>query len=152
MEPSPLRRALELARASAADGGGPFGAVIARGDEILSEGRNRVVPWSDPSAHAEIVAIRAACTKLGTHVLTGCTLYASCEPCPMCLSAAWWARLDGIVAGAGREDAAAAGFDDAAMFLALRDGAPRPPVTRALTDEAAEILRAWARDPGRQTY
>ena len=148
----PLRRALELAAESAADGGGPVGAVIARGDVIVAEGRNRVIPWNDPSAHAEIVAIRAACEQLGTHALAGHTLYTSCEPCPMCLSAAWWARLDGVVAGAGREDAALAGFDDAAMFEALAGGPSPLNVTRALTDEAAENLRAWARDPGRRSY
>ena len=114
--PLHLSRAIELARASVARGGGPFGAVITRGDEVLAEAANAVVPNHDPTAHAEIQAIRAACAKLGTHVLEGCELWSSCEPCPMCLSAAWWARLERVHFAADRDQAAAAGFDDRALY------------------------------------
>lgn len=124
-----LRRAIELARAGvAADLGGPFGALVVRDGEILAEGENRVLASHDPTAHAEIVALRAAARRLGTHELQGCTLYTSCEPCPMCLGAAWWARVERIVFAATRHDAAAAGFDDAAIYAELT----RPLAARVL--------------------
>ncbi len=111
-----LARAVELATANVAGGGGPFGAVIVRGDELVSSGQNRVTRDLDPTAHAEVVAIRAACTVLGDFSLAGCTLYSSCEPCPLCVSAALWARLDRVVYAADREDAARGGFDDRAFY------------------------------------
>lgn len=149
-----MSHAIALASGSLDRGGGPFGAVVARGDELLAEGFNRVVPDGDPTAHAEIVAVRAACARLGTHALQGCVLYTSCEPCPMCLGAAWWARVERVVMAATREDAAGAGFDDAALYAEL----VRPHesrvlrIDRVLRDEAVEVMRAWAADPRRVPY
>lgn len=111
-----LARAVDLATANVAHGGGPFGAVIVRGDELVSSGENRVTRDLDPTAHAEVVAIRSACSVLGDFVLAGCTLYTSCEPCPLCLSAALWSRLDRVVYAADRDDAARGGFDDRAFY------------------------------------
>jgi guanine deaminase len=111
-----LGRAIDLATANVAGGGGPFGAVIVRGDELVSTGQNRVTRDLDPTAHAEVVAIRTACTVLADFSLAGCTLYTSCEPCPLCISAALWARLDRVVYAADREDAARGGFDDRAFY------------------------------------
>jgi len=117
-----LTRAVELATANVASGGGPFGAVIVRGDELVSSGQNRVTRDLDPTAHAEVVAIRSACSVLGDFSLAGCTLFASCEPCPLCLSASLWARLDRVAFAADRHDAARGGFDDLAFYeLFARD-------------------------------
>lgn len=99
-----------------AAGGGPFGAVIVMPDGSVVEGTNRVTLDNDPTAHAEVVAIRAAAVRLGTFDLSGCSLYSSCEPCPMCGAAALWARLDTVIFAADRNDAAAAGFDDSAFY------------------------------------
>ena len=111
-----LERAFELAVANAATGGGPFGAVIVKDNLIIAEGVNGVTTHHDPSAHAEIQAIRMAAKKLGSHDLSDCTIYSSCEPCPMCLGAIYWARLNGLYYGATKDDAAAAGFDDAFIY------------------------------------
>jgi tRNA(Arg) A34 adenosine deaminase TadA len=109
--------AQETARAGMADGlGGPFGAVVAKNGELISTGANRVVRDKDPTAHAEMVAIREACRTLGDHRLEGCEIFCTCEPCPMCLSAIFWARIDRIYFAATRHDAADAGFDDAAIY------------------------------------
>jgi len=115
-----MQRALELAQIHMHSGhGGPFGAVIVKDGSIIAEGWNCVTSASDPTAHAEIVAIRRACQNLNTFSLAGCTLYTSCEPCPMCMAAIYWARIDQVYFGATRHDAAAAGFDDAAIYLEL---------------------------------
>lgn len=112
-----LRRAVELARSNMLAGvGGPFGAIIVRGGQIIAQAGNEVQSTNDPTAHAEVVAIRRACQALKTFDLSGCVLYSSCEPCPMCLSAAYWAHLDAIYFAAGREDAALAGFDDEFLY------------------------------------
>lgn len=111
-----LAHAVELATANVAHGGGPFGAVIVRGDELVSSGQNRVTRDLDPTAHAEVVAIRSACSVIGDFTLGGCTLYTSCEPCPLCLSAALWSRLDRVVYAADRNDAARGGFDDRTFY------------------------------------
>lgn len=111
-----LDRAIDLATANVADGGGPFGAVVLTADGRRIDGVNRVAADHDPTAHAEVLAIRAACVELGTHELPGAVLYASCEPCPMCLATALWARIDTVMFAAGRDDAARAGFDDAAFY------------------------------------
>lgn len=111
-----LDHAIDLAIANVADGGGPFGAVLLTADGRRIDGVNRVTAEHDPTAHAEVMAIRAACAELGTHELPGAVLYASCEPCPMCLASALWARIDTVVFAADREDAAQAGFDDAAFY------------------------------------
>jgi guanine deaminase len=135
--------------------GGPFGAVIAGPDgTVVAEGCNRVTSTNDPTAHAEVTAIREACARLGTFVLAGYTLYTSCEPCPMCLAAAYWARVDGIVYGASREDAAAAGFDDAFIYdeIGLAPGARRVPMRRLATGPAAALFAEWTGLEGRTPY
>ncbi|MFT3714936.1 MAG: nucleoside deaminase [Gordonia sp. (in: high G+C Gram-positive bacteria)] len=111
-----LASAVELATESVADGGGPFGAIIVRDGTALATGQNRVTRDNDPTAHAEVTAIREACGVLEDFSLAGCTLYTSCEPCPLCLSASLWARLDRVVFAADREDAARGGFDDRAFY------------------------------------
>lgn len=111
-----LAEAVDLATANVADGGGPFGAVIVRDGVRLATGQNRVTRDLDPTAHAEVVTIRAACAAVGDFSLAGCTLYTSCEPCPLCLSAALWARIDRVVYAADRDDAARGGFDDREFY------------------------------------
>lgn len=111
-----LARALSLATANVADRGGPFGAVIVSADGQVFDGVNRVTAANDPTAHAEVSAIRNACAALGTFNLSGAVLYSSCEPCPMCLAASLWARVERVVFAADRHDAAGAGFDDAAFY------------------------------------
>ncbi|WP_431284669.1 nucleoside deaminase [Humitalea sp. 24SJ18S-53] len=149
-----MRRAIALSCASVAACGGPFGAVVVKDGVMVGEGQNRVVPDSDPTAHAEIVALRAACAALGTHDLTGAVLYTSCEPCPMCLSAAWWARVAAVVYGNDRHDAAEIGFDDAAIYaeVAAPLAARRLPIRRLLADEAAEGFRLWEEKSDRVAY
>lgn len=142
-----LARAVLLGTDSVAAGGGPFGAVVARRDGSgcvsVAEGTNRVTATNDPTAHAEIVAIRAAGTALGSFDLSGCVLLASCEPCPMCLTAGLWARVDAMWFAASRDDAAAAGFDDLAFYDTLDRPHPRP-ATRAVDRPGARRVRAAA--------
>lgn len=111
-----MRKAIELSIKNVEEGGGPFGAVIVRDGEIISTGTNRVVPNNDPTAHAEVSAIRNACRKLGTFKLEGCTVYSSCEPCPMCLSALYWAGVKRICYGNTKEDAKNINFDDSFIY------------------------------------
>src|ERR1700755_1901708 len=112
-----MRRAIELAQNGVDNNqGGPFGCVIAKDGRVVGEGCNEVTSTNDPTAHAEIMAIRDACRRLGDYQLTDCDVYTSCEPCPMCLGALYWARPNRIVYAAGREDAAEAGFDDAFIY------------------------------------
>jgi tRNA(Arg) A34 adenosine deaminase TadA len=146
MNPAFMRRAIELARSGMASGlGGPFGAVIVRGEEILGEACNEVTSAKDPTAHAEVGAIRRACLHAMSHVLAGAEIYSSCEPCPMCLSAIYWARLDRIYFAAGRGDAAAIGFDDAHIYteLALHPDQRQLRAEQALQDEAVSVMQAW---------
>ncbi|HVG93451.1 MAG TPA: nucleoside deaminase [Planctomycetota bacterium] len=135
-------------------GGGPFGALVVRRGEVVARGTNRVTPTNDPTAHAEIVAIRRACRRLGTFQLTGCTVYASAEPCPMCLGALYWARPDRVVFAATREDAARAGFDDAFIYeqIARPHAKRRIPFVRLAIPDAEVPFRTWLADPGRETY
>jgi tRNA(Arg) A34 adenosine deaminase TadA len=149
-----LRKAIALAVESAGTDGGPFGAVVARGDEVIATGTNRVTSSGDPTAHAEIVAIRRAAEALGTHDLSGCILYASTEPCPMCLAATWWARIGEIVFAADRDAAARAGFDDAAIYKEVAsDREVRSiPCRQHLADEGEAPFTAWAANPARQPY
>lgn len=134
--------------------GGPFGAVVARDSRIIGRGWNQVTSANDPTAHAEIVAIREACGRLGTFRLEGCEIYASCEPCPMCLGAIYWARLDRLYFAATREDAAAAGFDDNAIHREI----PLPPEARGLPsiqllrDLALPAFAEWQAKPGKIRY
>jgi tRNA(Arg) A34 adenosine deaminase TadA len=134
--------------------GGPFGAIIVRENKIIATGWNKVTSSNDPTAHAEVTAIRAAASGLGNFVLTGCLLYSSCEPCPMCLAAAYWARLDRIVFGATRQDAAGAGFDDEELYreLPLPPSQRKLPMQQILRDKAVEVFDEWKRLPGKIMY
>ena len=153
--PEFLRRAIALATENVTSGrGGPFGAVIVRYGKIVGEGANSVTASNDPTAHGEVMAIRAACKALGTFRLTGCQLYTSCEPCPMCLAAAYWARLDAIFYGCCAADAARAGFDDAFLYQEFRkDPALRKlPATQLLGGEAWASFAAWVAAPAKAEY
>jgi tRNA(Arg) A34 adenosine deaminase TadA len=144
--PEFLRRAISLATENVATGrGGPFAAVIVRDGKIVGEGVNTVTASLDPTAHGEVNAIRAAARALGTFTLSGCELYTSCEPCPMCLAASYWARLDAIYYGASAADAARAGFDDAFLYEELRKDhlARTIPSTQLLEREAWGSFQAW---------
>ncbi|HUL61223.1 MAG TPA: nucleoside deaminase [Anaeromyxobacteraceae bacterium] len=150
-----MRRALALAQEGMETGrGGPFGAVVVWEERIVGEGTNRVTSTHDPTAHAEVVAIRAACAGLGRFELRGAEIYTSCEPCPMCLSAIYWARLDRIWYGNDRTDAARIGFDDALIYreVALPPDARRLPMARLLADEARAAFAAWERKPDKVRY
>ena len=153
--PEFLRRAIQLATENVASGsGGPFGAVLVRDGCIVGEGANSVTTICDPTAHAEVNAIRAAARALGSFSLAGCQLYTSCEPCPMCLAAAYWARVDAIVYGASAADAARAGFDDALFYAELaRPAAERQvPSQQLLADEAWASFAAWLGSTTRTEY
>jgi len=149
-----LDKAVRIATRNVENGGGPFGALIVQDGEIVSTGVNRVTANLDPTAHAEVVAIRAACQELGTFKLDGCVLVSSCEPCPMCLSSALWARVDKVVYAADRDDAAKAGFDDRA-FYELFDR-PREtwtvPVTRLSAKDGFAPFAAWLDKSDRTDY
>lgn len=153
--PEFLRRAIELAIQNVYDGaGGPFAAVIVRDGRIVGEGVNTVTATNDPTAHGEVNAIRAACKALGTFTLAGCELYTSCEPCPMCLAAAYWARLDAVYYGASAADAARAGFDDAFLYAELRKDPNQRKLqaTQLLADEAWASFAAWIAAPNKIVY
>jgi guanine deaminase len=154
-DPQFLRRAITLATENVLGGkGGPFGAVIVRDRRIVSEGANAVTASYDPTAHAEVNAIRAACRALGTFVLEGCELYSSCEPCPMCLAASYWARLDVIYYGCSAADAAQAGFDDAFLYGEFqKDREFRTlPLRQLLAGEARASFDAWLASPIKIPY
>jgi tRNA(Arg) A34 adenosine deaminase TadA len=150
-----MRRAITLSRIMMEAGrGGPFGAVIVKDGEIIAEGHNQVTSSNDPTAHAEVVAIREACRKLGTFKLDGCEIYASCEPCPMCRSSIYWARIDRIWFANSRQDAAAIGFDD--EFLYREVGLPLDdrsiPTAQLLADEGRLAFEAWMAKPDKVEY
>jgi tRNA(Arg) A34 adenosine deaminase TadA len=150
-----MRRAISLARESVAMAvGGPFGAVVVREGEVVAVGQNLVTSSGDPTAHAEVVAIRAACERLGDFNLSGCELYASSEPCPMCLSAIHWARIDRLWYACSRADAADAGFDDALLYaeLALDPDRRSLPSAQLLRDEGLASFRDWASKADRTPY
>lgn len=149
-----LRRAVELAVANVGEGGGPFGAVVVKDGDVVATGQNRVTRDLDPTAHAEVMAIRAACARLGEFALSGCTLYASCEPCPLCVSASLWARVDRVVYAADRDDAARGGFDDRMFYdLFARDRATWPmPVSAMSLDGSFAPFTAWLDQAGRTPY
>ena len=150
-----MKRAIELSRTNMlSDAGGPFGAVIVKDGKIVGEGWNKVTSTNDPTAHAEVEAIRDACKNLGTFELRGCVLYTSCEPCPMCLGAIYWARPDRVVYAGTREDAAAAGFDDQLIYdeLPLPPGQRRIPMRTLLHDEAVALFEAWRVKPDKTAY
>lgn len=152
-----LREAVRLSRENVErNAGGPFGAVIVRNGEIVGRGANAVTAINDPTAHAEIVAIRRACSKLATFELRGCILYSSCEPCPMCLTAAYWARVDAIYYAATQDDAESVGFDDAFLYreLGLTPGDRSLPLTLVpeCEEDAREVFRLWAEAEKRVSY
>jgi guanine deaminase len=153
--PEFLRRAIALAIQNVESGrGGPFAAVIVRDGKIVGEGVNTVTAGNDPTAHGEVNAIRAACTALGTYTLAGCELYTSCEPCPMCLAASYWARLDAIYFGSSAADAARAGFDDAFLYEEFRKSQPERtlPATQLLASEAWAAFAAWIASSNKVEY
>jgi len=150
-----MRQAIALSRRGMEDNaGGPFGAVVVLDGRVVAEGWNQVTSTNDPTAHAEVVAIRRACAALGRFDLRGAVLYTSCEPCPMCLAAAYWARLYAVVFGNARDEAAAIGFDDQFLY----DEVPKPIEARSLTmrrllaAEALEVFEAWAVKEDKVSY
>lgn len=150
-----MRRAIELSRENMeANRGGPFGAVVVRDGEIVGEGWNAVTSTNDPTAHAEVMAIREACRSLSTFTLAGCELYTSCEPCPMCLASAYWARVDRILFANTQDDAAGIDFDDAFLYreIALPPDGRSLPMERFMGEEALEVFREWAVKPDKTPY
>ncbi|GAB3326714.1 nucleoside deaminase [Larkinella ripae] len=150
-----LREAIRLAKEGAQTGqGGPFGAVVVREGQIVGRGCNRVTSTNDPTAHAEVVAIRDACQHLQTFQLTGCTLYTSCEPCPMCLGAIYWSRPERVVFGCRHSDAARAGFDDHFIYQELEKplDARQIPMHQHLRDEAWTVFEDWLTNPDKLNY
>jgi len=156
IDPNPfLERAVELARLTMRENrGGPFGAVVVKDGAIVGEGANLVLAANDPTAHAEVTAIRDACSRLGTFKLTGATIYASSEPCPMCLAAIYWARIERIVYANDRAAAARIGFDDAFFYdeLARAPRERRIPMVCTPLDAAERLFREWAEKPDKTPY
>ena len=149
-----MREAIKLSAESVRSGGGPFGAVIVRDGEIIARGENRVTVCNDPTAHAEVSAIREAAARLGTYDLSGCEIYSSCEPCPMCLGAIYWARLDKLYYAGTRADAANVGFDDAHIYeeLPLEPSQRELPTQTLLREEAQRVFEAWAGKLDKKEY
>ena len=149
-----MRRAIALSLENVKSGGGPFAAVVVRGEEILAEGTNQVTATNDPSAHAEMLAVRAACRKLQHFRLAGCDIYTSCGPCAMCLGLIYWAQPDKIYYANTAEDATAIGFDDARIYRELQSpvAARRIPMVQMLRYEALDAFRAWQEKPGKIYY
>ena len=149
-----MRKAIELSIENVKNGGGPFGAVIVKDGEIVATGVNRVTANHDPTAHAEVSAIRAACQKLDTFDLSGCEIYTSCEPCPMCLGAIYWAHLDKIYYGNNKADAARIGFDDSFIYdeLALERKDRKKVMEEMLPEEAKAAFRAWEEKADKVEY
>jgi tRNA(Arg) A34 adenosine deaminase TadA len=153
--PEFMRRAIQLATRNVVTGaGGPFAALVARDGQIVAEAANTVTATNDPTAHGEVNAIRAAAKALDSFSLAGCELYSSCQPCPMCLAAAHWARIEAIYYGASAADAARAGFDDAFLYEEFRrdQGARLLPATQLLGDEAWESFAAWIASTDKTLY
>lgn len=154
MSPELMRQAIALALENIRNGGGPFAALVAREGAVIATGANRVTATNDPSAHAEIVAIREACRELGTFQLDGCEIYTTCEPCPMCLGAIYWARPARVFYAATASDAAAAGFDDAFIYDEIQTPAAdrRIPMTELQRSEALVIFQAWLAKSDKTPY
>ena len=153
--PAFMEQAIALATENVTSGrGGPFGAVIVREGAVIATGANRVTELNDPTAHAEVTAIRNACAKLGTYQLQGCEIYSSCEPCPMCLAAIYWARCEAVYFGATAEDARDAGFDDAFFYAEMRRarGEREVPEVNLMRDEAQMSFEAWRVSPYKVDY
>lgn len=150
-----MRKAIELSRNGiTTNEGGPFGCVVVKGEEIVGVGWNKVTSTNDPTAHAEVVAIRDACTKLGSFQLTGCEIYTSCEPCPMCMGAIYWARPDKVYYANTREDAAAAGFDDSLIYeeLTAPMDARKIPMICLHEPEAWKVFEEWKEKEDKTSY
>jgi guanine deaminase len=150
-----MREAITLAARGMRRGdGGPFGAVIVQGNRIVGRGWNTVIAQNDPTSHAEVNAIRQACRRLKTFALRDCIIYTTCEPCPMCLAAIHWARLGGLFYGNTRDDAAAIGFDDAAIYdqLRLPLGRRRLSSRQLLRNEAQKLFKHWMMKPDKIHY
>lgn len=150
-----MLEAIKMAEKNIISGnGGPFGAVVVKDGKIISASGNRVTSTNDPTAHAEVVAIREACTELGTFDLTGCEIYASCEPCPMCLGAIMWARIDKLYYAANRLDASRAGFDDELFYteMALPYEKRKLKPAQLMQDEANKVFDRWIEDENKITY
>ena len=149
-----MRRAIKLSADSVANGGGPFGAVIVRDGEIVAEGSNGVTILNDPTAHAEVSAIRQACQKLNSFDLTGCEIYTSCEPCPMCLGAIYWAHIDKIYYANDRKDAANIGFDDELIYqeMEVQPQYRKKPSEILLNNEAIKVFQQWTEKTDKTRY
>jgi len=150
-----MARAIQLSVDNVLSGeGGPFGAVIVKDGSIVAEGANRVTATNDPTAHAEMIAIRQACSMLGTFELKDCELYTSCEPCPMCLGAIYWARLDRVYYGSVAADAAQAGFDDSFIYREIEQpfSARKIPMAQMMREQALAGFRAWLEKPNKIPY
>jgi guanine deaminase len=149
-----MRRAIALALENIRAGGGPFAAVIVKDGRIIAEGANRVTATNDPTAHAEVVAIREACRALRSFQLDGCDLYTTCEPCPMCLGAIYWARPSRVFYAGNASDAAAAGFDDAFIYDELKrtHSARHIPMTQLLREESLSIFSTWQQHANKTPY
>ena len=149
-----MKRAIKLSENSANSSGGPFGSVIVKDEKIISEGSNRVTLTNDPTAHAEIVAIRQACKKLNTFNLSGCDIYTSCEPCPMCLSAIYWSHIDNIYYANTREDAKKINFDDSMIYseFSKKIEDRKIPIKQLLRDEALKAFEIWDKKKDKIEY
>lgn len=149
-----MQMAIDLSANNIAEGGGPFGAVIVKDGEVLAAAANRVVPNHDPTAHAEVLAIREACAKLETFNLAGATIYASCEPCPMCLSAIYWAGIERICFANTKTDAAAINFDDSFIYdqFALPMSKRAIPAVQLMREDALSAFKMWQENPDKVEY
>ena len=149
-----MKRAIDLSIQNIKNNGGPFGCVIVKDNNIIAEGVNRVTFNNDPTAHAEIVAIRNACSKLNTFNLEGCELYSSCEPCPMCLSAIYWSHIDKVYYGNSRDDAAKIQFDDKFIYdeLLLNMEERKIPISQISRDEAIKAFNLWENEENKIKY
>ena len=149
-----MKRAIELSIKSVNNGGGPFGSIIVKSDKIIAEGSNKVTSNNDPTAHGEIVAIREACKKLNNFSLNGCELYSTCEPCPMCLSAIYWARIDKIYYANTREDARKIDFDDSLIYTELQKNIDKRkiPMIQMMRNEALKAFEMWNKKTDKVKY
>ena len=149
-----MKRAIELSLESVNKGGGPFGCVVVRDNKIIAEGSNKVTPTNDPTAHGEIVAIREACRKINNFSLNGCELYSSCEPCPMCLSAIYWARIDKIYYANTRKDAQKIDFDDSLIYSEFQKSIDKRkiPMIQIMRSEAMKAFEMWDKKTDKVKY
>ena len=149
-----MSRAIELSIESVNNGTGPFGAVIVKNEKIIAEGSNKVTSTNDPTAHGEIVAIREACKQLNNFSLSGCELYSSCEPCPLCLSAIYWARINKIYYANTREDARKIDFDDSFIYSEIKKNIDERKIlmTQLMRDEALKAFELWDKKTDKVKY